>query len=150
LNSTSKWHVFYIGIDGFIKQKSNSNVTNIWQDGPITDLNLKASDADSVGLQACWYGNFYGDSDASKFPTATGQTNQQEFDIGKGMHLWYASDDKTFQQYGIYEGQEQWVFQKEWAGFNGHAGVGCYSWLPGAGESINRIKFGSDLPNAAE
>lgn len=50
------------------------------------------------------------------------------------MHIWYASDDQTFQQYGIYEGQDQWVFQREWAGFNGHAGVGCYSWLPGTGK----------------
>jgi hypothetical protein len=97
MNSTSKWHVFYVGVDGNIKQKSNSNVTNIWEDGPLTALNLKALSADSVGLQACWYGNFYGDSDATKFPTADGQTNQQEFDIGKGMHIWYASDAKTFQ-----------------------------------------------------
>jgi hypothetical protein len=48
------------------------------------------------------------------------------------MHLWYARDENTFEQYGIYEDQPEWISQHTWAGFNGHAGVGCYSWLPGS------------------
>jgi hypothetical protein len=128
-DNEAKWSVFYIGKDGTIKQRSNSNTTNVWSNGPVNDLKLKALDADSVGLQACWYGNFYGDSDASTFPTANGQTNQEAFDISKGMHLWYASDETTFQQYGIYEGQDQWVYQEKWEGYQGHAGVGCYSYV---------------------
>lgn len=48
------------------------------------------------------------------------------------MHLWYPSDEHTFQQYGWFEGQDQWADQEqEWANMNAHAGVGCYSWGPG-------------------
>jgi hypothetical protein len=132
LNSTNKWHIFYISKDGYLRQKSNSNVTNIWEDGPLNAQNLKVLDADSVGMQACWYGNFYGDSDFTKFPTASGQTNTEGFVPDHGMHLWFPTDETTFQQYGFFEGQEEWTFQKTWAGFNGHAGVGCYSWGPGS------------------
>jgi hypothetical protein len=132
LNDTTKWHIFYISQDGYVRQKTNSNVTNIWEDGFVNNLNLKAFDADAVGLQACWYGNFYGDDDAKKFPTASGANNTEGFVIDHGMHLWYASDEQTFQQYGIYEGQQEWVKQKSWPNMNGHAGVGCYSWLPGS------------------
>ncbi|TLD19365.1 hypothetical protein E2P81_ATG06982 [Venturia nashicola] len=45
-----------------------------------------------------------------------------------GMHLWYASDNTTFTPYGFREGDGGWANQKTWAGFNGHSGVGCYSW----------------------
>jgi hypothetical protein len=49
------------------------------------------------------------------------------------QNIWYAIDDSTFQQYAWYSGQDQdvWVPIEKWSGFNGHAGVGCYSW--GAG-----------------
>jgi len=46
------------------------------------------------------------------------------------MHLWYPSDASTFQQYGWYEGQDQWLGQHTWSGMNAHAGVGCFSWGP--------------------
>ncbi|KAK5135529.1 hypothetical protein LTR08_005164 [Meristemomyces frigidus] len=47
------------------------------------------------------------------------------------MHLWFASNETTFQQYGWRDGDAQWEFQATWNGYNGHAGVGCYSWGPG-------------------
>ncbi|TID12799.1 hypothetical protein E6O75_ATG09964 [Venturia nashicola] len=47
------------------------------------------------------------------------------------MHLWYADTETTFQQYFTYENQKEWIKQDLWRGMNGHAGVGCYSWLPG-------------------
>lgn len=62
-NGSSIWHVFYIDENNKIKQRSNSNTTNVWVDGPINSANLTANDADQVGLQACWYGSDYGDSD---------------------------------------------------------------------------------------
>jgi hypothetical protein len=98
----------------------------------LSDLNLKAFDSPSSGLQACWKGNYYGDSDYSKFPTASGEQNQQPFDERLGMNIWFASDDSTFQQYAWYNGQDKWQFIQPWRGFNGHAGVGCYSWGEGA------------------
>jgi hypothetical protein len=116
-----------------VRQKTNTNRTNIWQDGPLNDLNLTAYDAPNLGLQACWYGNYYGDSDASKFPTQDGKNNTIPFSAGiHGMHLWYPTDESTFIQYGWYEGQEQWAEQHTWPNMNAHAGVGCYSWGPGS------------------
>lgn len=88
-------------------------------------------DSPSVGLQACWKGNYYGDSDYTKFPTPSGQINQQPFDERQGMNIWFAVDNSTFQQYAWYNGQETWVPIQPWQGFNGHAGVGCYSWGEG-------------------
>jgi hypothetical protein len=81
-NGTSQWHVFCkifrqfcceqrkltcefldIGDDNKLKQRSNSNTTSFWSDGPLNDMNLTVLDADQVGVQACWYGNAYGDTD---------------------------------------------------------------------------------------
>ena len=81
-NGTSQWHVFCktlwlmeistwrqltddpdIGNDNKLKQRSNSNTTSFWSDGPLTDMDLTVLDADQVGMQACWYGNAYGDTD---------------------------------------------------------------------------------------
>lgn len=131
LGDIAQRHLFYIDRNGHVRQISNTNVTNIWQEGPLNALNLTAFDADSVGLQACYYGNFYGDSDYHNFPTPTGTTNNESFATEFGMHLWYATDSTTFEQWGFREGQTTWQNQKTWAGFNGHAGVGCYSWAPG-------------------
>jgi hypothetical protein len=50
-----------------VRQKQNSNATNVWEEGPLNELNLTVYDAPNVGLQACWYGNYYGDTDAANF-----------------------------------------------------------------------------------
>jgi hypothetical protein len=114
-----------------LRQKSWTNDTNIWDEGLLNQLNLNVYENPTVGLQACWKGNFYGDSDYTKFPTPSGQENQQHFSERKGMDLWYALDDSTFQQYSWYEGQDQWKAMDKWLGKNTHAGVACYSWGEG-------------------
>lgn len=133
VNDTAQWHLFYIDKYNHVRQKTNTNSTNIWQDGPLSELNLTVYDAPNVGLQACWYGNYYGDSDASRFPTHDGENNTIPFGAGtQGMHLWYPSDEHTFRQYGWFEGQDQWADQEhEWSNMNAHAGVGCFTWGPG-------------------
>ncbi|KAH0138365.1 hypothetical protein KCU84_g17947, partial [Aureobasidium melanogenum] len=113
----------------------NSNVTNIWIEGPLTAGNYTVLDADQVGMQACWYGNDYGDADYKHSPlpnqgnTTTNSTSGSSTDVG--MHLWYASDASTFQQLGWRNGDNNWTYQQEWQDKNGHAGLGCYSWGPG-------------------
>jgi hypothetical protein len=49
------------------------------------------------------------------------------------QNIWFAIDGSTFEQYAWYSGQEQdiWVPIRKWPAFNGHAGVGCYSWGTG-------------------
>lgn len=126
-----QFHIFYIDKNHTVKQLTKTNTTDIWQPGPLTDLKLKAFNNPTVGLQACWKGNYYGDSDFSKFPTASGEINKQPFEERLGMNIWFAIDDSTFQQYAWYNGQDAWVPIQRWQGFNGHAGVGCYSWGEG-------------------
>lgn len=125
--------MFYIDRNNTIKQKTQTNVTNLWEDGELNGLSLKVFDdpGSAVGMQACYYGNFYGDSDFSKFPSASGSNNTVQFDSQFGMHLWYPPENDTFIQYGWFEGQDTWTKQYTWPGMNGHAGVGCYSWGPG-------------------
>ena len=125
-----QFHVFYIDRNNTLKQITQTNTSDIWELGPLSSLNLQAFDSPSTGLQACWKGNYYGDSDFTKFPTFSGLNNTEPFENTPGMNLWYASDESTFQQYAWYSGQEEdvWVPIQPWRGFNGHAGVGCYSW----------------------
>lgn len=101
----------------------------------MTAENHTVMDADQVGMQACWYGNDYGDADYKHSPlpnqgnSTTNNTTGSGTDVG--MHLWYASDAFTFQQLGWRNGDSNWTYQQEWQNKNGHAGVGCYSWGPG-------------------
>jgi hypothetical protein len=126
-----KFHIFYIDKNNTVKQVTKSNTTDIWQPGPLSDLKLKAMDSPSSGLQACWKGSYYGDSDLAKYFNSSGQTNTQPAKDLLGMNIWFAIDDSTFQQYAWYNGQNTWVPIQRWQGFNGHAGVGCYSWGEG-------------------
>ena len=136
-HSQFKLVVLTLGLDidqnNMIKQRTNSNITNIWANGPIDDANLIANDADQVGMQACWYGNDYGDSGYSHtpLPPSSGPDGNQALRNNVGMQLWYASDDTTFQQLGWRDGEGTWQHQGSFSDMNGHAGVGCYSWGPG-------------------
>ncbi|KAJ9640892.1 hypothetical protein H2199_005560 [Coniosporium tulheliwenetii] len=131
MNETSSWHIFYIDKDNYIRQKSGNNHTSLWSNGTVNSLNLKAMDADSVGMQACWYGSFYGDADYAHSPSTNDGSGASSYGSEVGMHLWYASDSNTFQQYGWRDGDTDWAHQYTWTDMDGHAGVGCYSWGPG-------------------
>ncbi|PVI05651.1 hypothetical protein DM02DRAFT_516316 [Periconia macrospinosa] len=127
LNQTGWFHIFYIGKDGNMKQMTQSNQTNKWEPGVLNAQNLKAYDSPKVGLQACWKGNFYGDSEYGKImPGAS--TNATKDQSKSAINLWYASSENTFEQYSWINGQEKWIKLSPWQGKNGHAGVGCYSW----------------------
>ncbi|THY23556.1 hypothetical protein D6D00_06143 [Aureobasidium pullulans] len=135
LNGISTWHLFYVDNSNRLREKINSNATNIWEEGSLTGENHLVLDADQVGMQACWYGNDYGDVDYkhSPLPDQDNSTANSTTDSGTdvGMHLWYASGDTTFQQLGWRHGDKNWTYQQEWDDKNGHAGVGCYSWGKG-------------------
>lgn len=70
-------------------------------------------------MKACWYGRLYG------VTAWTDQSNMPAY----GINLWYAKDEDTFEQYGIYEDQPRWSQQEIWDDFNVHAGLGCKSWV---------------------
>lgn len=113
-----------------IKQRSNSNTTNVWIDGPINQANLTADDAGMVGMQACWYGSDYGDSDYTHTPLPNSAA-ESDYSEDVGMHMWYAKSNTSFDQWGWRDGDPEWQYQATWDNYNGHAGVGCYSWGPG-------------------
>lgn len=83
-------------------------------------------------MQACWYGNDYGDSDYkhSPLPSQNTSNGNPAFKNQVGMHMWYASDEHTFQQLGWRDGDETWKHQDIFNNKNGHCGVACYSWDP--------------------
>jgi hypothetical protein len=124
-------HLFYISQDNKLRQKTKSNATDNWDQGYLSNLNITVYDSPSVGLQACWKGNFYGDSDYTKFPTPNGVPNTIPFEERIGMNIWFPIDDSTFQQYAWYNGKNTWVELDKWQGKNTNAGVGCYSWGEG-------------------
>lgn len=104
----------------------------MWTDGPLNKLGLKAMDYDLVGMQACWFGDFYGDANYEHSPVP-GQIDgdNPEDNAVVGMHIWYATSPTSFEQYAWRHGDLDWQRQQTFSGFNGHAGVGCYSWGPG-------------------
>jgi hypothetical protein len=139
VNEVATWHIFYIDQDSYVRQRISSNgsafQTNIWKDGPLNTLNLQANDADMIGLQACYWGNFYGDSDYT-FADGFNVTHSNLTTNPTGMHLWYADSDTSFQQYSWNTGQTQWVNDNQtWHNMNGHAGVGCQTWESGTSKS---------------
>ncbi|KAF1933027.1 uncharacterized protein M421DRAFT_53755 [Didymella exigua CBS 183.55] len=148
-NATQFFHVFYVGDDNKVKQVTQTNETTstqLWTDGPLSKQNLEVSrESPSTGLQACWKGNFYGDSDYSKFPTVNGSINDIPFDNRLGMNIWYASDDSTFKQYAWYAGSPDWKHIQRWQGFNTQAGVGCYSWGAGTTQYAMMVNKNDDV-----
>lgn len=68
------WHIFYIDQDYTVRErilKSDGGEvsTPYWTDGPIGEQNLTVTEAESMGMQACYWGNYYGeDSDNSTDP----------------------------------------------------------------------------------
>jgi hypothetical protein len=134
-----------------VRQKTFTNVTNLWEDGPINNLSVQADKKPMVGLQACWFGNLYGDSEYTHSPQFNDPNVSTTVgsDSTVGMHLFvgdtgkivlrFASQDPadnrhtdtSFQQYGWLHGEDDWTIQDHWPNMNSQAGVGCYSWGPG-------------------
>ena len=121
-------------------------MSNIWIPGPINNLNLEAMDDHNVGLEACWYGSFYSDAAYKHSPVpgqgpATGNSSDQTV----GIHLWYAVNSTAFNAVGWTYGDTVWSEQQTFDGYNGHAGVGCYSWGPGSNTYVFFINLQDEV-----
>lgn len=55
-------------------------------------------DHPNVGLQACWYGSFYGTADYIHSPVPGTGNNNTEKDSVIGMHLWYGRDPTILEE----------------------------------------------------
>lgn len=87
--------------------------------------------ADAVGLQACWYGSFYGTAQYTHSPIPGTGSNTTAPDSVIGMHLWYGADSQTVNEVTWTYNTTKWVPQETIVA-NGHAGIACYSWGPGS------------------
>ena len=118
-----------------------------------------------VGLQACWFGNLYGDSEylhSPQFDNPNVSTTSGA-DSTVGIHLFVGDTgkaitesqapnnslrvvvtDTSFQQYGWLHGETDWTIQDHWPDKNSQAGVGCYSW----GRGTVTYVFMVDLANS--
>lgn len=65
LDKKSTVHIFYIDTKNIVREKIYDNSTNNWRNGPIGALGLVAMNDTDVGLQACWYGSFYGNANCT-------------------------------------------------------------------------------------
>lgn len=88
-------------------------------------------DDKDVGLQACWYGSFYGTANYVHSPIPSTGTNTTSQDAVIGMHLWYGVNPTTMQEVTWTYNTTDWYPEQNFTA-NGHAGVGCYSWGPGS------------------
>ena len=143
----AQWHLYYINHENIVTERISNNASkyqdNIWSDGPLTQLGLKALDADTVGLQACYWGDFYGDSDYN-FGDGLNATNMTT--TRTGINLWYADTETSFKQWSWLDGQTDWsVTDYDWNNQNGHAGVGCYSWATGATQYVFMVDLDNNL-----
>ena len=121
LDAKLVWHVFYIDVNYTIRERIITNTTTdgptpVWADGPLSKQNLKTWKSNTIGLQACYWGNRYGEW--SYDPTIA----------SAGIHIWYASDATVFQQYSWTNGTDDWNFDQQWNDLSGNAGVGCQTW----------------------
>lgn len=74
------WHLFYIDEDYIIRERIMTNTSDngpaaIWRDGPLNDLKLSVWKSNSIGLQACYWGNYYG------------QWSYEDTQASAGIHL---------------------------------------------------------------
>ena len=76
-------------------------------------------DDPNVGLQGCWYGSYY-----------SAASNVNSSDKTVGIHLWYGKNSTAFGAVGWTAGDMEWTLDRDFDGYNGHAGVGCYTWAP--------------------
>ena len=57
-----------------------------------------------------------------------GQWSYNATQASAGVHLWYASDATTFQQYDWTNGTATWKYNRQFNDLSGNAGVGCQTW----------------------
>ena len=86
----------------------------------------------NVGLQACWYGSFYSEVNYTHSPVPGQKNLTTDSDQTVGIHMWYATNSTNFDSWGWTYGSNDWAPQTSFSPYNGHAGVGCYSWGPGS------------------
>ncbi|KAK5944027.1 hypothetical protein PMZ80_003308 [Knufia obscura] len=123
------WHIFYIDDEYTIRERIITNTTTngpspVWTDGPLSQQNLKTWRSNTIGLQACYWGDYYG------------QWSYDTTQASAGIHLWYASGATEFSQYSWTNGTDEYNFDQVWKDLSGNGGVGCQTWDTGMTEYV--------------
>jgi hypothetical protein len=64
-DTVATWHVFYVDENYIMRQRILTNTSGYvptWISGPLDDLRLEVNHADTIGMQVCYWGNYYGDA----------------------------------------------------------------------------------------
>jgi hypothetical protein len=93
-----------------------------------------------TGLQACYWGDFFGDTDYIDGNFSTNKTI-----IPTGIHIWYADTNTSFQRYSYIVGQDQWQYDTRFPNQNGQAGVGCQTWESGTVYYISMVDLDDNI-----
>jgi hypothetical protein len=94
----------------------------------------------NVGLQACWYGNFYGDAEYAHSPIPGTGSNDTSQDSVIGMHLWYGREPTVLEEVTWTYNTTAWYRQGNFSA-DGHGGIGCYSWGAGSVSYVMMVNF---------
>ena len=117
LHVTLTQHATDVNTEGLLRERVIDNSTYVWNDGALNQQNIKVLNADTVGMQACFYGG----------PLAN--VNLNGTDAMSGIRLWVAIGETKFEQYAWRSGLSSWTReQSSWNDMNGHASPTCYSW----------------------
>ncbi|KAF2397792.1 hypothetical protein EJ06DRAFT_139160 [Trichodelitschia bisporula] len=144
MDNKATWHIFYIDHHNVIREKISDNTTNQWRDGPIGELGLKAMNDSNVGLQACWYGSFYGTADYVHSPIPGTGSNDTAQDSVIGMHLWYGREPTVLEEVTWTYNTTQWYRQDNFTA-NGHGGIGCFSWGKGSVSYLMLVNLDNEV-----
>ncbi|KAK5171479.1 uncharacterized protein LTR77_004624 [Saxophila tyrrhenica] len=126
-------HVFYINKENLLRQRSITNLTYVWSDGPLNDLKVRALDSAHVGLTAGFYAGPIGD------------VNLEGTKPYSGMRVLVGTGDTTFNQYSWRPGLTQWHYDQNWEDMNGEAAPAMFAWGRGQTTYINFIDQKNDV-----
>ncbi|KAI9714594.1 MAG: hypothetical protein M1812_006399 [Candelaria pacifica] len=104
------WHVFYVDSSNVLQETINSNHSNVWTKGPVGKANHEVFNSPTVGLTACWNGDYYGAKDGIS---------------GGGVRLFYGVNDTAVQELSWAYGDDQWGIGQTITGARGDSGLIC-------------------------
>lgn len=96
-------------------------------------------DDPNVALQGCWYGSYYGNT------TYYNNSTLNQTDQSVGIHLWYGDTGHSIKELSWLVGADEWTEEHLFEGFNGHGGIGCYSWGYGSVTYVMMVNLYSQV-----
>ena len=87
-DTVATWHLFYVDDNYIMRQRILTNTSGYiptWTSGPLDDLSLEVNHADTIGMQVCYWGNFYGDATDTYTDGLNGTDPASA--VQTGMHL---------------------------------------------------------------